>query len=107
MAGVLIALSAASQTAAEEPQAVCADGEAISQAIAKAGPAAVFKGRFDNEEGWERLLSCIRSGNVAWLQVALQVQGRLDGGGSGELAMAVGDALERNPAGVLRLLRRG
>jgi hypothetical protein len=85
----------------------CRDGEAISQAITKNGLAVALAGWFDTEEGWERLLSCIRTGDTAWLRVATQVDRGLDGAGPGEIAGALGDALERNPAGVLRLLKHG
>ena len=86
---------------------MCQDGKAVSESMAKQGPARVIQGRSDSEAGWNRLLSCIRTGDSAWLQIASQIQGQLDGGGPGELAMAVGDALERNAIGVLSLIRRG
>lgn len=90
---IAVVVSAVPSVAGEEPPSVCAAGASA---------------QFNTEEGWERLLGCVRTGNTAWLDAALRAQrGRLDGGGPGELAMAVGDALERNPSGVLRLLNRG
>ena len=101
----LIALSLAAKAGSDD--AACRDGRAISEAIAKRGAARVMRGQFDSEEGWSRLLNCIRTGDNAWLEIALQIQGQLDGGGPGELAMATADALERNAVGVLSLIRRG
>lgn len=85
----------------------CLDGAAINDAISKRGLAAVFRELFSTDDGAERLLKCIRTGDEAWLRIALQIGRGRDGGGPQEMSAALGDALELNPAGVLSLLVTG
>jgi hypothetical protein len=83
------------------------DGKAVSEDIARRGAPAVFRELFSDPEGWDTLFEGIASGDVGWLQVAQQAQGTVEAGGAQELQMAVGRALERNPEGVLLLLKSG
>ena len=54
------------------------------------------------EGAWDTLVQGVGSGNQAWLEVAARLQPAVDGEAGATLHMALGDALVRNPSGVLR-----
>jgi len=83
------------------------NGAAVSEAISKRGAPTVLKECFSDDQSWEGLLNGVGSGDSGWLRVAKQIQGTLDAGAARDLQMAVGRALERNPTGVLLLLKDG
>jgi len=83
------------------------DPESVSQSITRRGPRAVLDELFKDPSAWDALTKGISSGDERWLCIAKRFQGTAEAGGAQELQIAVGYALERNPQGVLRLLRDG
>jgi hypothetical protein len=99
-------LGAATRSAAcQEPMKL--EPERIGDAITNRGARAVLDELFRDASVWDALIKAVESGDPRWLRIAKRFQGTAEAGGAQELQMAVGGALERNPEGVLRLLRDG
>jgi len=57
-----------------------------------------------NGAGWDDVLWHVRSGDAEWLRVAVALHAGTDAGSSETLALALGDALDRHAAAVLRIV---
>jgi hypothetical protein len=98
--GGLIALCAAPARGAQEP----GDGPAaLLQDIESRGARAVLLEVYEDEPRWNRLLAGVSSGTAGWLKVADQLK-RVAREQSEELTVALGQALEKEPANTLAVL---
>jgi hypothetical protein len=89
--------------AGARPLAQSADPAALLQAIEQKGAAAVLQEVYDDDARWQQVLDGIATGSRAWLDVAERLK-RVAREQAEELTVAVGRALEREPANALAIL---
>jgi hypothetical protein len=73
----------------------------VQRLIETVGPRNTWLELDRNDGGWVSVLTGIGSGKPEWLAIASTLYPVSDGGGAEDLAVAVQDALLRNPSGVL------
>jgi hypothetical protein len=89
--------------AGARPPAQSADPEAVLQAIDEKGAAAVLQQIYDDDARWQQVLDGIATGSRGWLDVAERLK-RVAREQAEELTVAVGRALEKEPANALAIL---
>jgi hypothetical protein len=100
----LITLWAVAAPAVARPLAqAAADPAALLQAIDDKGAEAVLQQVYDDDPRWQQVLDGIATGSRGWLSVAERLK-RVARIQAEELTVAVGRALEREPANALAIL---
>jgi len=86
-----------------------ASPEQLRQALWQHGAGAVVASLFgrDSDQGWDRVLAGIASGEQAWLDLAPMLRPGTDGHAGEGLSIALSEALQHNAPGVLRLVAVG
>ena len=96
LAFVLLAASNSSRTPA-------LTAETAARLVREKGAHAALQHLYEDERQWPNLLHGIATGRSSWLRVANQLRSASDAGATAELEFAVGEALEHQPADVLRI----
>lgn len=89
--------------AASSPESAKRLGD-VRSLIAAQGARQALSLLFTDDKKWELLLDDIATGTPGWLSVAAELRSVSDAHASETLAMAVQEALPRNPVGVLDLV---
>ena len=76
--------------------------KAIMQDIQLKGARAVVSQLYEHPQTWRLILADIATGDQSWLEVAVALHPGSDAGSSEMLTLAVGAALENNPANVFQ-----
>lgn len=79
---------------------------AVLQAIDQRGAEAVLQQVYDDDARWQQVLAGVASGSRGWLHVAERLK-RVAREQAEELTVAVGRALEKEPANALAILGQG
>jgi hypothetical protein len=98
-AAILLALA----TAASSPDSTKRLAE-VRGLMATRGPRQTLSSLFAQDDRWDLLLDDIATGKTDWLSVAAELRAVSDAHASETLAMAIQEALPRNPTGVLDLI---
>jgi hypothetical protein len=97
---ILLSPHSAARSAAQEPVTTA---EQIEQAIQEKGAQTILYKVYEQDARWQVVLDGIATGSREWLKVAEKLK-RVAREQSEELTVAVGRALEKEPANVLSIL---
>ena len=96
LAFVLLAATISSRTPA-------LTAETAARLVREKGAHVALRHFYEDERQWANLLQGIATGRTSWLRVANQLRSASDAGAAAQLQFAVGEALEHQPANVLKI----